>query len=241
MGLLDSFERGLERTVNGAFAKTFRSGVQPVEIASALKRELDTRAAVISRDRILAPHSLAIRLGREDSERMRSIGPSLIDELREELAAHGRAQGFSFAGPLELRFEEDDSLSAGMLQISTVAVDDNVDWAPVLDVGGTRYPITGSRTIIGRGSDADITIQDTGASRKHAEVLWDGSRAQVRDLGSTNGTSLNGQKVTHAQLPADAVIQIGRTRLVFRLTARSRADDPARPAGPNDGFWGPRS
>ena len=38
MGLLDSFERGLERDVNGAFAKTFRSGVQPVEISSALRR-----------------------------------------------------------------------------------------------------------------------------------------------------------------------------------------------------------
>ncbi|MBC7590655.1 MAG: DUF3662 domain-containing protein, partial [Salinibacterium sp.] len=42
MGLLDSFEKGLERAVNGAFAKTFKSGLQPVEITSALRRELDT-------------------------------------------------------------------------------------------------------------------------------------------------------------------------------------------------------
>lgn len=55
MGLLDSFEKGLERAVNSAFAKTFRSGVQPVEIASALRREADTNAAVVSRDRIITP------------------------------------------------------------------------------------------------------------------------------------------------------------------------------------------
>ena len=48
MGLLDNFEKGLERAVNGAFAKTFKSGLQPVEITAALRRELDTKAAVIS-------------------------------------------------------------------------------------------------------------------------------------------------------------------------------------------------
>ena len=64
MGLLDSFEKGIERAVNGAFAKTFRSGVQPVEIASALRSELDTKAAVVSRDRILAPNTFEVRLSR---------------------------------------------------------------------------------------------------------------------------------------------------------------------------------
>ena len=62
MGLLDSFERGLERAVNGAFAKTFRSGIQPVEIASALRRELDTQASVVSRDRILVPSVFTVSL-----------------------------------------------------------------------------------------------------------------------------------------------------------------------------------
>ena len=62
MGLLDSFEKGLERAVNSAFAKTFRSGIQPVEIASALRSELDKKAAVVSRDRILAPNAFTVRL-----------------------------------------------------------------------------------------------------------------------------------------------------------------------------------
>ena len=55
MGILDNFEKGLERVVNGAFAKTFKSGLQPLEVTAALRRELDTKAAVVSRDRILYP------------------------------------------------------------------------------------------------------------------------------------------------------------------------------------------
>ena len=57
LGLLDSFERGLERAVNGTFAKTFKSSLAPIEITAALRRELDTKAAVVSRDRILVPNS----------------------------------------------------------------------------------------------------------------------------------------------------------------------------------------
>ena len=66
MGLLDSFERGLERAVGSAFAKTFSSAVQPLEIAAALRRELDTKAAVVSRDRILVPNELHVRLNPAD-------------------------------------------------------------------------------------------------------------------------------------------------------------------------------
>jgi pSer/pThr/pTyr-binding forkhead associated (FHA) protein len=75
--------------------------------------------------------------------------------------------------------------------------------------------------VIGRGSDADITLNDTGTSRRHVEVLWDGERAQVNDLGSTNGSKLNGQPVTKAPLAPDSVIDIGRTRIVFRVLAQS--------------------
>ena len=59
MGILDSVERGLERAVNAAFARTFRSGVQPVEIAAGLKRELDIGSVVVDRDRVLAPNPVS--------------------------------------------------------------------------------------------------------------------------------------------------------------------------------------
>ena len=89
-----------------------------------------------------------------------------------------------------------------------------------------------SRTVIGRGSDADITIADAGTSRKHVEILWDGERAMVRDLNSTNGTLLDGRKVGEAALPPDSTVTIGRTDIVFRVVAQ--AAPPPRPPMPAD-------
>ena len=226
MGLLDGFEKGLERVVNGAFAKTFRSGIQPVDIASALRSELDTKAAVVSRDRILAPHVMTVFLSSADDERMRAIGPALSGELDALVQKHARAQGYSFAGPLTITLVRDERLSTGQLRVESAAAAGRVSWQAVVDVAGSRHPLTKARTVIGRGSDADITVRDTGTSRAHVEILWDGERAMVRDLGSTNGTKLNGRPVTEAPLPPDGTITIGRTDIVFHVVAQPTATRP---------------
>ncbi len=225
MGLLDSFERGLERAVNGAFARTFKSGLQPIEITAALRQELDVKAAVVARDRILVPNRFTVRLARGDYERMTGIGPTLIDQLTQLVQQHATAQHYQFAGAVSIEFVQDPSLSEGILQIDSGSVKGDVAWVPVLEIAGKRYPITRSRTVIGRGSDADITVDDSGISRKHVEILWDGTRAQVNDLGSTNGSQLDGQRVTRAPLQPDSVILIGRTRIVFRVLAQSASRD----------------
>ena len=228
MGLLDSFEKGLERAVNSAFAKTFRSGIQPVEIASALRSELDKKAAVVSRDRILAPNTFTVRLSPADDDRISALGDALLHELDTLVHAHAKAQGYSFAGPVTIAIRRDEELATGTLRVeSSTAQGGRVSWRGVVDVEGRRIPLTKSRTVIGRGSDADITVADSGTSRKHVEILWDGERAMVRDLGSTNGTMLDGRKVTEAALPPDATVRIGRTDIVFRVVAQASAPRPA--------------
>ncbi|SDM53069.1 Inner membrane component of T3SS domain-containing protein [Cryobacterium flavum] len=252
MGILDNFEKGLERAVNGAFAKTFRSGLQPVEITSALRRELDTKAAVVARDRILAPNRFTVRMSHADYTRMSALGVTLIDELTALMQKHGTEQRYQFTGGIDITLQDDRSLSEGMVQIDSSSVKSNVAWSPVLDINGTRHPLVKARTVIGRGSDADITVDDTGTSRRHVEILWDGSRAQVRDLGSTNGSQLNGAPVSQAILEPDSVVTIGRTRIVFRVLAQASPDSreyprAAPPADPPTerhdmgGFWGPNT
>jgi hypothetical protein len=221
LGILDNFEKGLERVVNGAFAKTFKSGLQPLEVTAALRRELDTKAAVVSRDRILVPNQFVVRLAPADHERMSDLGPALVDEFTQLVQQHAAAQHYSFAGGISITLQRDPSLSDGLVQIDSVNVKGEVAWTPVLDIGGKRYPIGRGRTVIGRGSEADVTVDDSGTSRKHVEILWDGTRGQVNDLGSTNGSKLNGQPVTKAPLPPDSVIEIGRTRIVFRVLAQA--------------------
>lgn len=221
MGLLDNFEKGLERAVNGAFAKTFKSGLQPLEITSALRRELDTKAAVVARDRILVPNRFTVKLSPSDYDRMNGLGEALIDELLQLVQSHAAAQRYSFAGGISIALEKLETLGEGLLEIVSVNVKGTVAWTPVLDINGKRYPITKARTIIGRGTDADITVDDTSISRKHVEVLWDGRRGQVNDLGSTNGSLLNGAPVAKAPLASDSVIDIGRTRIVFHVLAQA--------------------
>ena len=225
MGLLDNFENGLERAVNRAFAKTFKSGLQPIEITSALRRELDTKAAVVSRDRILVPNKFTVRLGPTDFEKMDSLGATLIDELTNLVQRHATAQHYSFSGGISITLRADPKLSEGMIELDSVNVKGTVSWTPILDINGKRYPITRSHTVIGRGSDADITVDDSGISRKHVEILWDGTRAQVNDLGSTNGSLLNGVPVAKAPMPPDSVVEIGRTRIVFSVLAQSAEVD----------------
>jgi len=226
VGLLDSFEKGLERAVNGAFAKTFRSGVQPVEIASALRSELDKKAAVVSRDRILAPNTFAVRLAPADAERLGTLGSTLDTELLRLIEDHAKAQGYSFAGPVTISLNTDEQLSTGTLRVDSRTAAGDVSWRGVIEVEGRRHPLVKSRTVIGRGSDADITIADAGTSRRHVEILWDGERAMVRDMNSTNGTKLNGAKVSEAGLTPGSVVTIGRTDIVFSVVPQT---SPARP------------
>ena len=142
MGLLDNFEKGLERAVNGAFAKTFRSGLQPVEITAALRREIDTKAAVVSRDRMLVPNKFAVRMSPTDHDRMAGLGPALIDELdRPRAEARGEPALPVRRRHLDRAPARRRASPTGMVQVDSRNVKGQVAWTPVLDIDGKRYPI----------------------------------------------------------------------------------------------------
>jgi hypothetical protein len=86
----------------------------------------------------------------------------------------------------------------------------------VVDGPGTRHELTHGRNVIGRGTEADIRLPDTGVSRKHVDVVLDGGTATVEDLGSTNGTLVNGRRVSRQALADGDVIRIGHSVLVYR-------------------------
>jgi hypothetical protein len=102
LGFFDSFEKGLERTINRAFIKTFKSELQPIEIAARIKTELDSKASVISRDRILVPNSFEVRLASPDFKRMKALGQPLIVELVELANAHIKKQRFQTTSPVTI-------------------------------------------------------------------------------------------------------------------------------------------
>jgi pSer/pThr/pTyr-binding forkhead associated (FHA) protein len=82
-----------------------------------------------------------------------------------------------------------------------------------------------ARTTVGRDGSADIQVEDNGLSRQHFEILWDGKRGGVRDLGSTNGTKVNGRAITEIGVEADSVISAGRTEFVFKVIAKAVSNE----------------
>jgi len=84
------------------------------------------------------------------------------------------------------------------------------------DGSGRSYQLTEGTHVIGRGQDSAFRLPDTGVSRRHLEITWDGQRATLTDLGSTNGTTVNGNPIQTWQLNDGDVIRVGHSSLVFR-------------------------
>lgn len=229
MGFLDNFEKGLERFVTSAFSKTFKSELQPIEIAAAIRGEMDSKASIISRDRILAPNSFKVSLSSSDFSRMAILGMPLIAELTELTARHAQKQGFQFGAALSIKLIEDGTLNLGQIAVSSSSQELAVEWTPTLEVGGRRFKITKARTTVGRDATADIQINDPGLSRQHFEIVWDGKSAGVRDLGSTNGTKVSGQTISSAAIGTDTVINAGQSEFIFRVIANAVDSDVVSP------------
>jgi hypothetical protein len=232
VGVLQRFERRIEEMVNRPFARAFKAEVQPVEVASALQRECDDRAAIVARGRTMVPNEFTVILGEHDHERLNVYADALRAELASMVKEHADEQHYSFLGPVKVSFERDDALETGRFRIRSAAVAGAVAAdpsraggsrradSPWLEVGGTSYGLTSSRTVIGRGSDTDLRIDDPGISRHHAEVRHQGGDVTIVDLGSTNGIVVDGQQVQQARLADGAKVVMGTTTLIFHAGTR---------------------
>jgi hypothetical protein len=222
LGFLDKFEKTLENKVTGLFSKTFKSGLEPLEIASAIKKEMDAKASILSRDRILVPNSYLVQLSPQDFERLNNLGEPLIEELSKLCSEHAAKQRFQFGELLEISLSQEPSLALGQLSVVSSSKKLEIDWVPVLEVAGVSHTLVGAKTTVGRDSTADIQIGDNGLSRKHFEILWDGSSAVLRDLGSTNGVKVQGSKIDQVVLPNGTAFSAGRTDFLFNVIARAK-------------------
>lgn len=244
MSALQRFEQRLERLVTGTFARVFRSAVQPVEIAAALQREVDNSAQILSRNRRLVPNSFQVELSPADHERLSPYTGMLAAELTDLLRQHADEQRYVFTGPISITFQERDNLTTGRFRITSQAMakvtpvegqrltETAVRRAPViLEVNGIQHPLEPPGMVIGRGTESDLRVNDPGVSRRHVELRVQPGREDVTvilvDLGSTNGTRVNGKRVQHATLTDNAEIHIGNT--VMRLRhPRGHASNPAQ-------------
>jgi hypothetical protein len=269
VGLFDRLEAGIERAVQGTFARHLRSAVHPVEIASHIRRAMDDRAVTAS-GRAIVPNQFVIELSPGDYDRLAPDLESVEMDLVAAAEEHCDGQHYQPAGPIDIIFEEHDDLETGVFRLRpakasrpratgmtgqhrAVRPSDlsgsprdlgpapadqaapeqpaparprrvNPADRPWLDVDGERYPLMGAMTILGRDDSADIILDDPGISRRHSElrVTTDGPHfvTTIRDLGSTNGTYVNGERVSTTHLEDGDRVTVGRTSITFRAGRR---------------------
>jgi len=274
--------RNIEKTIGGLFEgvfnRTFRSSVQPVELARKLAKEMDEHKT-ISIHRVYVPDEYTVFLNPTDREQFAAYETQMRNELAEYLVEHARREGYSMPSRPLVVLESEPELTVGTFGIAVATRGDEVlaeqpaaaspvpvvppplpaddlPPAPVvppvvpppadlpdpdlppppapsetmvyasppeperaevatLSWDGSTTEIEERVTVIGRSSECDITLADANVSRRHAEVRRIGEGYSLFDLGSTNGTLVNGQSVQETALMNGDVIEVGTTRITF--------------------------
>jgi hypothetical protein len=247
VGVLQRFERRLEGMVEGTFARAFKSPLQPVEVGSAIQHEMDEKAAIVAQGRILVPNDFVVEIAQADGERLGIYAESLGVELATLAREHATEQGYSFVGPVRIRFEGVSDLATGMFRIRSGVIRGHTVEAgevrqPVSDLprvsshqfpgrprlvvqgshpgsgveAGSTYELQTPVTLLGRGTDCDLRLVDPGVSRHHSELRVEDGQVVLLDLGSTNGTFVNGKPVRRVALVDGTTVTLGRTTMIFR-------------------------
>jgi hypothetical protein len=221
--ILRDFERRLGGLVEGLFSKAFRSGVQPVEIAKLVMREMESGRSV-GVSEVWAPNRFELSLSPEDAARYEQAEDAIASELRRVIRESAAEHGWGLVGPPDVEFVVDENLKKGDLSCVASLVEGEDDGAGgghasvvVREDGKERLvPLSSDVITIGRLADCDVVLKDKGASRKHAQLKRRDGTWTLTDLGSTNGTRLNGQTVQSRELSDGDTITIGTTVIEFR-------------------------
>lgn len=224
MPILRDFERRLGGLVEGLFSKAFRSGVQPVEIAKRIMREMETGKSV-GVSEVWAPNHFALSLSQEDAARYEQAEDAIVSELRRVIRETAAEHGWGLVGPPDVTFAVDPDLKRGdLVCVATLVEGEDEGRAGARAVvvihedGGERtVALSADSVTIGRLAECDVVLTDKGASRKHAQLKQRNGTWTVTDLGSTNGTRLNGQTIQSRELSDGDKITIGTTMLEFRV------------------------
>jgi hypothetical protein len=224
--MLARFERALERMVEGSVAGVFRLRVQPAEIGRRLERAmLDGRVTSVGTS--LAPNLYEVRLHPEDAARFTSWEQALRREMETWLAELAFARGLSTVGPIKVHLVEDASVgrrsvqAEGRFDPGAAAGEKSrrSDCGPFrplrllpIDAGMPPVALVSSPVRVGRAADNDLVLPDPEVSRHHARLEPEGEGWRAIDLGSTNGTWVNGVRLNAGTITSGDEVAFGSIR-----------------------------
>ncbi len=177
------------------------------------------------------PNDFTVELGPADHEHLAPYASVIAEELAALVREHAAEQRYSFVGPVRVRFAVAADLALGVFRVrSGVSAAEEPPPAQVEhDAPPARIQVRsspgaedgevaleGTELLIGRAADAGLRLTDSGVSRRHAALRRHPDGWWLEDLGSTNGTLVNGAEVTRVRLDDGDRIELGASVLVFR-------------------------
>jgi hypothetical protein len=240
---LKDIERKLESFFEGLFTKGFKTGVQPIELAKKLIKEMDTHKT-ISVGKVYAPNNYKITISMQDIKSLKPFESVLISDLVDYLISHAKQQKYALTERPTIEIEGDENLSLGQVKISSCLAaseekeTEEKDQTQLILPEEARelgvflkpraclmlqsptetltFPLSKKTTLLGRLHTNDIVLEDPNVSRVHAEIKLEDDRFIIYDLGSTNGTFVNGRPQKKWVLQDGDVIVLGETELHFK-------------------------
>lgn len=224
MGVVDRFERAVSQGVNAPFSKMFASSIKAVDVKSAIRESMDNSRATLSDGRVVVSNEYRVLLNEKDFQSVMDQNSQVFaQELAQDATSYATEQSYVFVGPVEVTF------SAGEYPLGELKIENAIRRGPaapvttagaspahpIIDIEGQQWLLTEPVTVIGRGSEADIVVHDPGVSRRHLELRITSQGVIATDLGSTNGSYVEGHRISAATLLDGNEITIGRTHLLF--------------------------
>lgn len=215
VSLLSRLEQVLERAVEGFFPAG--AGVPPLEIARALAAKMEADKQVSVR-RTYVPNEYHVLLNLEDLALLEGVKGRLEREFSEYLGELAGERDYATQGQPRVTLVGDEEVGSGMVRVQA-AFGERTRCQLEFHAGadrGRRLVIEG-RVVLGRGPESDVALADGSVSRQHAVIEYRQGTFFVRDLGSTNGTSVNDESVQQAELQDGDLLRFGRAEAVFHV------------------------
>ena len=217
MKLARELERRLERLVEGVSGAIFRGRVHPVDLGTRMLREADLNMTEGPAGPAV-PNEFHIGLNPEDLD-LAGSADRLSGELEYTLYSTAADRGWRIDGPARVVISADAAIKPKHLKIlGRTAEGPQQAWGQLIGGPGRHADIEPNRVLVGRADECDIVLPEAEVSRRHAVIHREQGRTWVTDLGSANGTTVDGVAVTSTSpLRPGARLTIGPVSFMFRL------------------------
>ena len=219
---MQSLERRLERMVVGVFSRGSRMNIRPIELGRRLVREMDDQRSVDVKGRRVVPNDFTVQLSPKDFEGFAEISDVLQTELVEAAREYARAEGYHFMGPVKVELSIDQEQKPGRFEVLATlrqGSEGAASGGSLVLPSGQRITLGDTPVTVGRLSECTVPLNDQNVSRRHAEIRPNRQNYVVVDLGSTNGTMVNGSRIHGETALSDGdIISFGSTYVRFEAS-----------------------